>query len=95
MLQNQTVNAKRIGHEGQQVYEHLRQRLEKRYKGKIVAIEVESGDYFVGDTLQEAIQKARTKYPNKIFYSVRVGYPAVYSFSSGAPISSTATTSFL
>lgn len=33
-----------------------------------VAIEVDSGDYFVGKNLQEAMDRARQAYPGKIFY---------------------------
>jgi len=63
---------------GQQVYERLKEELEAKYKGKIAAIEVSSGDYFIGDTVVEAIKKAEEKFPDDVFYIVRVGYPAVY-----------------
>ena len=56
----------------------LKPKLEDKYKGRIVAIDVESGDYFVGKTVLEAIDKGRKKYPGKIFYAVRIGYPAVH-----------------
>lgn len=87
MVKTEPLSAKRIGQVGQQIYGHLQPKLEPRYTGKIVAIDVESGDYFVGDTLHEAIQKGREKYPNRVFYSVKIGYPAVYSFSSRATVS--------
>ena len=45
-----------------------------------MAIEVESGEYFVGETLTEADAKAREKYPDRVFYVVRVGRPAVYAY---------------
>lgn len=51
------VRAKSLGQVGQQIYERLRSQLEPRYGDKIVAIEVGSGDYFVGNTLHEAIQR--------------------------------------
>jgi hypothetical protein len=95
MDKTETVSAKRIGQVGQQIYERLRAQLEPRYAGKIVAIDVDTEDYFVGNTLQEAIDKGRKKYPEKVFYAVKVGYPAVYSFSSRATIPGTATTATL
>jgi hypothetical protein len=45
-----------------------------------VAIEVESGNYFVGETMTEADAKAREKYPDRVFYIVRVGRPTVYAY---------------
>ena len=60
----------------------LKPKLEKKYKGRIVAIDVKSGDYFVGRTVLEAIEKGRRKHPGKIFYAVRIGYRAVHSLPS-------------
>jgi len=52
---------------------------EKIYNdGKIVAIEPDSGDYFVDNSTVGAIEKAQKKYPDKTFYLVRIGYPAVH-----------------
>jgi hypothetical protein len=47
----------------------------KKEKGKIAVIEPDSGDYFLGKTLLEALNKAQAQYPDKIFYSIRIGYP--------------------
>lgn len=47
-------------------------------KGTIAVIEPETGDYFLGDSLTEALKKAKTKYPGKVFYSVRIGYTFVH-----------------
>jgi hypothetical protein len=63
----------------------LKSKLEEKYKGRIVAIDVESGDYFLGKTVLEAIEKGRSKYPGKIFYAVRIGYPVVHSLRSTWP----------
>lgn len=56
-----------------------RKSLEPTEKGKVVALEVESGEIFLGHTAMEAGMKARRKFPDKIFYFIRVGYPAVHS----------------
>jgi hypothetical protein len=52
--------------------------LEPRHKGKIIAIEVETGDYFLGDSVIEAVNKVKEKHPDKVFFIARIGYKAVY-----------------
>ena len=52
----------------------------KKDKEKIVSIEIESGDYFIGEDELEAAQKARNKFPDKIFVFFRIGYPVVHKF---------------
>ena len=36
-------------------------------RGTIAVIEPETGEYFLGKTLTEAIKKAKEKYPGKVF----------------------------
>jgi hypothetical protein len=66
--------------EGKEIYKKLRDELEPQHRGEIVAIEVDSGEYFFGKTVIEATDKGREKYPDKVFYTVRVGFPVVYSY---------------
>ena len=40
------------------------------------AIEVDSGDYFLGTRMIEAVDKAEAKYPDKLVYIVRIGFRA-------------------
>ncbi len=74
------ADKRQIATKGKATYQRLQADLEKNYLGRFVAIEVESGDYFVGETLTEADAKAREKYPDRVFYVVRVGRPAVYAY---------------
>jgi hypothetical protein len=72
------VDMHRLGEEGERIYyEKLKPILEPKYKGKIIAIEVDSGDYFIGDSVIEAGDKAKQKYPDKIFHFMRIGYRAL------------------
>jgi len=66
---------------GEEIYEKNRERLEKAYLGKIVAIEIDSGTVAgVGDTLDEAYEKASKKRPGKKFYFRKVGPCAATSY---------------
>jgi len=75
-----TGHALAFDQKAQAIYrKKLKPKLERKHKGRIVAIDVESGDYFLGKTVLESIEKGRKKHPGKIFYAVRIGYPAVHS----------------
>ena len=60
------------------LYETIRGKLALSLKGHIVAIEAESGDYFIGGTVLEAASQARLTHPETGFHFFRVGFPAVY-----------------
>jgi hypothetical protein len=55
----------------------------KGKKGMIAAIEPERGDSFLGKDVIDALKKGRKKYPQGIFYFVRVGYPSGYARKAG------------
>ena len=74
------INREEFGSKGDEIYEKIKPLLEPKYKGEIVAIEVESGDYFLDETVIEAWQKAKVEHPDKVFYFVRIGYPVVHVF---------------
>ena len=80
-----TLTPEQAAERGQKLYEEkLKATLDPKYKGKFAAIEIESGEYFLGDTILEALQKAKEKYPNKLFHTVRVGYEGVFKMGSYA-----------
>ena len=58
---------------GKEIYEKIKAELEPEHNGGIVIIDVDSGEYFVGDTLLEANAKAREKYLGKQLYYARIG----------------------
>lgn len=57
----------------------IRQKLSVEENGKFIAVEPDSGDYFIGESGREAIEKAQTVYPDKVFYLARFGYKTAYS----------------
>jgi hypothetical protein len=59
-----------------------RDTFEPKHRGKIVAIDVKSGDAFVGKTELDAFDKARKKHPDRFFYFLRVGYRATRRITS-------------
>jgi hypothetical protein len=65
---------------GKKIYERIKDTLEPKHKGEIVAIEVTTGDYFIGKDVTGADRKAREKYPDEVFYLAKIGYNAVWHF---------------
>jgi len=59
----------------QTYYEKLAMQLEPDHNGKIVAIEPDSGAYFLGNDEVEAIEKAHAAGCQGPFYFLRVGSP--------------------
>jgi hypothetical protein len=58
----------------------LRAVLEPEHADEFVAIEPESGDYFLGRTLSQATGAARKTYPNRLTHVMRVGHRAALHF---------------
>lgn len=69
-----------ISKKGQKVLETLTPELEKKHFGQFIAIDADSGEYFIGDTVIEATRKAQAQYPGKIFFLGRIGYRTAYTF---------------
>jgi hypothetical protein len=78
MASIKVINKTEMAAKGESIYATLKEKLEKEHRGEFVAIEVDSGDYFLGQTLQEADKKARQKYPDRVFYVIRIGRRAVW-----------------
>ena len=70
-----------IGERGQEIYEsRLRTLLETEENiGRIVSIDVESGDYEIADDLVAAGRRLQQRRPDARMYGKRIGYNAVYA----------------
>ena len=66
---------------GNELYEkQVRPQVEAGNHGRIVAIDVDSGEFEVGDTTLHACEGLLTRYPDAQIWCVRIGYPAVHHF---------------
>lgn len=52
--------------------------LEPQHKNRFVAIEPESGEYFLGDTFDEAVKAAWAKHPSRLSHTLRIGHHAAF-----------------
>ncbi len=72
MLSDQS---KRVAGKARLLYdEKYRTSLEKSDHGAFVCIEPESGDYFLGETFDEAVNKAIDVHPDRLTHTLRVGH---------------------
>lgn len=70
-----------IAERAKKIYvERLKARLEATEPDKFVAIEPDSGEYFIGETLSQAIGQSRLKYPDRLAHAIRVGHRATVHF---------------
>ena len=68
---------------GDQLYqEKLKPVLEPAENGRFVAIDVESGEYFIGDTILQAHEEAYKRFPNKVLHTIRIGHEGIFKLSS-------------
>ena len=76
--------AEEAGILGDDIYERdIWRQVEEAYHGKIVAIDVDSGDYAIGDTVSAASKRLRKRSPDADVWSVRVGYRILRNFGDG------------
>ena len=59
--------------QGQKVFQRIQDQLQNR--SGVVAIEPQSGDFFVGATLGQANRAAFARYPDQWLYFVRIDNP--------------------
>ena len=58
--------------------EQLQPTLKSQHANQFVAIEPESGEYFLGDTFDEAVKSARAKHPSRLSHTIRIGHRAAF-----------------
>ena len=77
--------ADEVGRLGDAIYERdIRSQVEKTHHGKIVAIDVNSGDYSIGENVIAATERLLAQDPDAEIWCVRVGYRALRSFGAGS-----------
>jgi hypothetical protein len=74
-----SADTKSVIERAKRIYaEQLQAVLEPQHLNRFVAIEPESGEYFLGDTFDETVKSARTKYPSRLTHTLRIGHRAAF-----------------
>lgn len=64
---------------GKQQYDILKPVIEKKYYGQYIVIETISHEYFISPRLADALRTAKNKFPDREFYSTRIGFEIALS----------------
>lgn len=74
-----SADTKSVIERAKRIYaEKLQAALESQHGNRFVAIEPESGEYFLGDSFDEAVRSARAKYPSRLSHTIRIGHRAAF-----------------
>ncbi len=70
-----------IARRGEDLYAtSIRPKVEAEFDGKILAIDIDSGDYEIDDTTLPAADRLRLRHSDAEIYILRIGHDGVYSF---------------
>jgi hypothetical protein len=76
LMQRSQMSSEQIAQRGKTLYQQqIRSQVETAENlGKMVIIDVETGDYEIDDTGLEAARKLHAKHPDAALYGIRIGY---------------------
>lgn len=63
---------------------HLKASLEKSHYGAFLSIEPDSGDFYLGSSIEEVIDAARSAHPDRLCYVMRVTEDKAAVFLGGS-----------
>ena len=82
--------SKEIVRRGEELYEkRIRSIVEPDNKGKYLTIDIETGDYEMGDDQLTVAERSLAKHPGAALYIKRVGYDAALRIGAGSIIGRT------
>lgn len=66
-------NIEEFSRKAEEIYNRALPDIVGENDGKYIAIEIKSGDFFIGETKEAAIEVAKKKYPDSIVFVRRIG----------------------
>src|SRR5258708_92939 len=80
------ISKEEIARRGEELYENsIRPKVEAEFDGNILAIDVDSGDYEIDNSILPAVDRLRLRHPNAEPYTIRIGHDVVYGFNGVTP----------
>ncbi len=80
-MSHPTLSSQEVARRGKELYERsIRTKVETEENiGKIISINVETGDYEIGDDLVETSLRLQSKQTDAALWGERIGFDAVYA----------------
>lgn len=84
-MNQQLYTKEEVVRRGKELYEsRIRPQVdEETHKGKILVLDIESGDYAFDEDHLAAHRQVRERHPDGVFYGMRIGYPALGKIGGG------------
>ena len=77
-------SSEEIVERGEQMYAHnIRDKVETKYKGKFLALDIETGEYEIDGDMLAALDRAKAKHAEAALYVVRIGFPSAVKLGGG------------
>lgn len=81
-IQHSSYTTEEIGRIGEEIYhKDIRSLVMPQHKGKFLILDIESGDYEVGQDDLLAERQLRKRRPNSVLYGMRIGYTSAYTLA--------------
>ncbi len=82
-IRQRRYSKEELAQRGQALYDSsIREQVEAGNDGKIVAIDIETGDFEVDETVMAATDRLFERHPDAQPWTIRIGHRAVYHFGS-------------
>jgi len=73
-------DVKVLARRGQAVYDQeIRPALESQHYGRFVAVEPDTKQYWIGESVEEVCRQARAGLPGKFFHLIRIGFATAHT----------------
>lgn len=74
-----TVDVRDLARRGQAIYDiELRSVLEADHHGRFLAVEPDTKQYWLGETVEDVCRRARAVLPGRFFHIIRIGFPTAH-----------------
>jgi len=81
LVDSRLTNPKAIAEAGKIIYSTVQTQLETEHWGRFVAINIDTGQFFLGDTSDEALAAAHAA-NDGLCHLIRIGFPAAFGHAS-------------
>lgn len=84
-MEASVLSKEEVGRRAMELYDsRIRVNLAPECDGRIIALDIDSGDYELDETILAATRRLRKRRPDGTFFALRVGYDAVWSLGGSA-----------